>query len=215
MSRVSETIRELVRETLAAEVDANIKALQTAIETAAYYSRHPIRDKAVSLVVQGESADLVQWTSVTEKKGRKVAIDHMNRVKSIVAYAVPIQCFSEARVFIHEVPVVMARVTPTLRDTVPAWCMLLWAHCQDQFFSGPLVSPARRRGCAYECVVCYAVRKREGLVLPLEQDCVFSCKVCATLWHSECAKYVLADPDVCLNPFVCPHCVATETRAVT
>jgi hypothetical protein len=220
-SEVIPTLSEIEKHEVIRIARGNCKASDDAVRQAGLHSG-ALMDKQHSLVVLERSADadlggeaggevtFVRWTDASLRLARRLSLDSMGRVKTIVAYRVPICDFSAARIVVEVAPVEMrvGGVASELgRPQVPDWLLLLKSIEEARQYSGPVFGSATRW-----CIVCGVLNSHSGEAADADREELnddlligFTCVQCASLWHSVCVAKFTSSP-IRLDPFVCPYC---------
>ena len=163
----------------------------------------PLMKGDISLINHEGNILFVRWTDASKMEARPISLDRFNRVKTLVAYRIPIVNYNGATVIIGDTTAIMFQTTASGRHQMPAWCLAMERLWQAQYFSGPLLSDSRPD----ECIVCEQLRAHLGVPAPFASDDRFVCKSCTSVWHGECACDWAGDPYFAFHPFVCPYCV--------
>ena len=151
------------------------------------------------------------WTDARSREGRKVTLDALGKIVSIVSYMVPVQPFAAATLLINCTGTEMHRRPKALRPSMPDWCLYAQFHNQLRLFAGPFVLgslPTLWR----HCVVCVAVAETEFAAQHQMLDGameVVVCGRCMCPYHRVCAEvYKLTGSDIndLDNGFLCKYC---------
>ena len=141
----------------------------------------------------------------------------MNRLKSIVACAVPVEIFVKAEVCIVVAGVPMSRSTARFRVHMPEWCLLVQSSRRAKLFSGPFIfMESADDDEESNCAICFVTGSffpdlRPPHWVPALEN-VHKCVMCLCILHQECAIHVsqgmppLWDGD----RFACPLCLCRD-----
>lgn len=177
-----------------AEQSARLAVIEAAYRNVTLYSSGanstPV-DRGHSLVVRcrAEEADsfFVRWTDASNRQGRRLSIDEFGRVKTIVAFAVPVEDFRGDRIVVVAAPMVMIVTTASGRPSVPDWLLLVRQHEELKLFPGPFRQPLHTT----KCIVCDVMKRTldadamNERYLSLSDE--YGCIKCSCFWHVECA----------------------------
>ena len=86
----------VVMNRVSARAIAQRSRLQEALASAAAGLGKQFEVRLISRIATDEDVLFVVWTDTNARKARRVSLDKMNRIKSIVAYAVPVETFVKA-----------------------------------------------------------------------------------------------------------------------
>ena len=153
----------------------------------------------------GRDVLFVAWTSAVARKGRRVRIDHLGRMVSIVPFAVLEQCFLAAVILVRDVGLRMTRTSQRFRLAMTPFCLVLQEHCRAQRFSGPLAD------VDVKCISCHELKQRQQCDDPPPPPFdLHRCSKCSVVWHAECAKelvgFVSPSQAAGSDVFVCHAC---------
>jgi hypothetical protein len=163
--------------------------------------------RVISLVLFEGQVLWVRWTDGRAWEGRPIVVHgDDNAIQAIVAHRVSVQSYHGCTVLLPRAPVSMKMRKSTYADKMPEWAMSLYRWHLAQHFSGPLDASDRSTP---PCIVC-----RTGDACEIEAGSedwgLYRCKVCATVWHRECAFAYSGVRDNAVFPvigFTCPVCL--------
>ena len=91
----------------------------------------------ISLVetATGEIA-FVRWTDPARMLARRLKLDHLDRIITIVAFRVPVNSYEGCRFSIKDTSAVMLQCMPHERPTMHSWCLLFEKEAKLQQFTG-------------------------------------------------------------------------------
>ena len=154
----------------------------------------------MSLVATGDGDDaastpcvtLVHWVSTSAKIGRRVRLDHLNRVIYSVPFLIPSESFSRSTVLIPDVGVRMLKRTNAFRASLPHWVLQVRRMWEVALSLKQLRS-----------ATCDASDVSDlSLAVALETCCVCNshdaseftqhCACCLLGWHSRCCMRILS-----------------------
>ena len=205
---------EAIMDGVANAVRARRLNVQEAVVNALASHEHVVKKGSVSLVVRTtndpddgsyEEVTFVVWTDAINRRGRKVTIDNLGRIVSIVAYSVEIEDFPPDTTdeLIAVTGAVMRRRRPTERELMIPWCLVMYNLERIKRHCGPM-SRTHPYG---SCIVCSAAstHDRTGFANHLKKaktSPLYCCTACGCPWHVACMK--LFSETVQLEAFRCP-----------
>ena len=166
------------------------RAVREAMERTADTAR--LTDKRISLVSFQDSETpaerevaFIYWVNAENFSGRRISLDHLNRIITIFAFKVPLVTMVPAsvRVIIADVGTTMIVCTEESRPDMPEWCLTVRRREDALLFQGPRVG-APRRDARDKCVACQVMKRR---VVGIEAGAdLFICPICVLSWHRAC-----------------------------
>ena len=190
--KVAHVARTLALAALSTTQEAHVRASESSAKSPA--------DKMISLVVHDGDAIFVRWVNARTRIARLISLDEHNRIKTIVAYAVPLVDLSSSKICIVDTGTTMIQTTAAGRPPMPSWCLAIQNRERVRLYCGPMENDSLK------CILCAAM-EMEGHVepdpRPFRSD-MYVCTECLSPWHQSCATFL--KKDVCFETFVCPVC---------
>lgn len=200
---------------IASGVHISFVALSESQSLAVDHTSGALENGEISLVVfrDGENdveVSFLRWTDASHLKARRIALDHANRIKTIVAFRVKEITLQRdhMRIVVGQVPAFMPTRRAQGKQEMPEWCLQLmrWEHAK--LYPGPCMPSAGN----IQCVACVASLKLDGRVLNVGDDrSEYICGSCFSNWNHCCNVAVGGNADVFCDDgtFTCAVCLPT------
>ena len=176
-----------------------------------------IRPGMISLVSHGRDVIFVRWTYIGPgtRDGRQISLDSLHRIKTIVAYKVPVLHLAAETILIPCTDAVMVQTTASGRPLMPAWCVRMWRMYQLLEYAGPLAANwdnSSEDPAEPSCILCSAGLAHGRRVRDELDEDLYGCPTCLSSWHVYCAQQMSSDAAVPQRgcKFICPMCKTAE-----
>ena len=96
------------------------------------------------------------WVHAETREGRRVKLDHLNRVIWNIPAAVKTECFNDATLVIPDTSADMLKAKSSGRGDMPSWALTIRTFVEANAFGGPHFPCGHMCTADTKCVTCKA-----------------------------------------------------------